>query len=164
MNKDLRNLIGISALIVGSALYVNNDAGSVEDGDPRMNRVIEAAYNTNKLDYYYTHFTNRLDQEGIKIKPNKEIKLQLASNLDDELGWAGVSLGFEDDDIVWIIVDERVLDVYNDAEMLDLMYHELAHDLLNEDHTSSGLMSHSGAIPEDMQEVKTRINEFFKYR
>ena len=59
---------------------------------------------------------------------------------------------------------KEYFDVYNDAEILELMYHELAHDLLNEDHTSSGLMSHSGAIPEDMQEVKTRINEFFKYR
>ena len=101
----------------------------------------------NKFDVYVDKFYRELETLGIyPVRPSK-ISITLA-DLDSSKETAhlhGYSLGYKDDDKIEIVINRRTWETSNKALKHYIIFHELAHDVLNLDDLSPNI-SNKGMI------------------
>lgn len=100
------------------------------------NEIVKNAYDTSEdFDVYVTKFYRDLEFYGIyKQKPYKQIiKFSEMDKLEEATHIHGVSYGFEDDNKIEIYINPSSWKNFSKPMRYFLMYHELAHDILNLD-------------------------------
>lgn len=112
------------------------------------NEIVKNAYDASEdFDMYVTKFYRDLEFYGIyKQKPYKQIiKFSELDKLEETTHIHGVSYGFEDDNKIEIYINPSSWKNFNKPMRYFLMYHELAHDILNLDDLEMN-PSHEGKL------------------
>ena len=105
-----------------------------ETDEYSYNDIVTNSYNTDeKFDIYVQNFYRDLEYHGIfPIKPKKTIiKFCNLDQLEKSKHLHGISFGGSDDDKIEIYINSSSWKKFNKATKYFVMYHELAHDLLN---------------------------------
>ena len=84
---------------------------------------------------YVDQFYRELEQSGIvKVRPKKiNIRLESLDTSESTYHMHGFSIGFDNDDIIDITINKRSWNTFSKAQKYYLIFHELAHDVLNLD-------------------------------
>ena len=84
---------------------------------------------------YVDQFYRELEQSGIvKVRPKKiNIRLESLDTSESTYHMHGFSTGFDNDDIIDITINKRSWNTFSKAQKYYLIFHELAHDVLNID-------------------------------
>lgn len=84
---------------------------------------------------YVDQFYRELEQSGIaKVRPKKiNIRLKSLDTSENTYHMHGFSTGFDNDDIIDITINKRSWNTFSKAQKYYLIFHELAHDVLNLD-------------------------------
>ena len=84
---------------------------------------------------YVDQFYRELKQSGIaKVRPKKiNIRLESLDTSESTYHMHGFSIGFDNDDIIDITINKRSWNTFSKAQKYYLIFHELAHDVLNLD-------------------------------
>ena len=84
---------------------------------------------------YVDQFYRELEQSGIaKVRPKKiNIRLESLDTSENTYHMHGFSTGFDNDDIIDITINKRSWNTFSKAQKYYLIFHELAHDVLNLD-------------------------------
>ena len=84
---------------------------------------------------YVDQFYRELEQYGIvKVRPKKiNIRLESLDTSENTYHMHGFSTGFDNDDIIDITINKRSWNTFSKAQKYYLIFHELAHDVLNLD-------------------------------
>ena len=84
---------------------------------------------------YVDQFYRELEQSGIvKVRPKKiNIRLESLDTSKSTYHMHGFSIGFDNDDIIDITINKRSWNTFSKAQKYYLIFHELAHDVLNLD-------------------------------
>lgn len=113
---------------------------------------------------YLELYMERLGNENFNVESiqddTKTISLRFAPTLDN----AAYALGMDLDDVISVVVNREEWDTYNELEKLELMFHELSHDILNAEHVDdvNHLMYHDWDERElTVELLKTKISAFF---
>ena len=87
------------------------------------------------FDPYVDQFYRELKQFGIaKVRPKKiNIRLESLDTSENTYHMHGFSTGFDNDDIIDITINKRSWNTFSKAQKYYLIFHELAHDVLNLD-------------------------------
>lgn len=87
------------------------------------------------FDPYVDQFYRELKQFGIaKVRPKKiNIRLESLDTSENTYHMHGFSTGFDNDDIIDITINKRSWNTFSKAQKYYLIFHELAHDVLNID-------------------------------
>jgi hypothetical protein len=87
------------------------------------------------FDPYVDQFYRELEQSGIvKVRPKKiNIRLESLDTSENTYHMHGFSSGFDNDDIIDITINKRSWNTFRKAQKYYLIFHELAHDVLNLD-------------------------------
>lgn len=140
----IRNWI-IAYVLAGSVFYA-----SIKVSNSRiMEAFLKKEYTYDPLiDEYFDLFLDLTDDESIDINReislgNQDIKIRIVKDLDlnsyykesEEVGYAGLALGMNDDKKVFIVLDSAYWYGASETEKQALLFHELAHDILNVDHS-----------------------------
>jgi len=99
------------------------------------NDIIEKSFDSDEFDVYVDKFYR--DVNNYSFYPVKPEKLIIKFSYFDRIKHAthlhGVSLGYNDDDLIEIYINKSSWDDLDKAGKFRLMYHELGHDVLNLD-------------------------------
>ena len=84
---------------------------------------------------YVDQFYRELEQSGIaKVRPKKmNIRLESLDTSENTYHMHGFTTGFDNDNIIDITINKRSWNTFNKAQKYYLIFHELAHDVLNLD-------------------------------
>jgi len=84
---------------------------------------------------YIDQFYRELEQSGIvKVRPKKiNIRLESLDTSENTYHMHGFSTGFDNDEIIDITINKRSWNTFSKAQKYYLIFHELAHDVLNLD-------------------------------
>lgn len=99
-------------------------------------KIIANSYESDdNFEMYVEKFYRDLEYYGVYPKKPKKtiIKFSKLDQLDNTTHIHGLSFGFEDDDKIEIYINPSTWKKFNKAMRYYLMYHELAHDVLNID-------------------------------
>ena len=136
--------IGISiALCAGAVLFGFMFVANLEV-ETRMaeielkNKIAKIAYDDPSVDFqmYLDQFYKDLKYYNYTPKQPDNIIIKFAelNKIPETRSLAGISLGCNKDYCIEIYIDPAVWLIANDAQRYWIMYHELAHDILNLDH------------------------------
>ena len=136
--------IGISiALCAGAVLFGFMFVANLEV-ETRMaeielkNKIAKIAYDDPSVDFqmYLDQFYKDLKYYNYTAKQPDNIIIKFAelNKIPETRSLAGISLGCNKDYCIEIYIDPAVWLIANDAQRYWIMYHELAHDILNLDH------------------------------
>jgi len=97
--------------------------------------IIEKSFDSDEFDIYVETFYRDVNNFGIyPVKPEKIIiKFSYFDRSKYTSHVHGVSLGYNNDDLIEIYINKSSWDALNRAGRFKLMYHELGHDVLNLD-------------------------------
>lgn len=104
--------------------------------DASMRRVLaENAYESQELYPYLEKFYRDVEFFGINKRKSMSVSIKMApmQYFENTKDYHGVSFGYQNDDIIEIYINEDSWKHFNRAQKYALMYHELAHDILNVD-------------------------------
>lgn len=102
----------------------------------QYNEIVSNSYDANEnFDLYVQKFYRDLEFYGIYPKKPKVqiIKFSKLDQLDNTTHIHGLSFGIDDDDKIEIYINPSTWEKFNKPMRYILMYHELAHDVLNVD-------------------------------
>jgi len=100
------------------------------------NKIVESSYNTNEnFNFYIDKFYRDIGVYGIFPKKPKITIIKFAEfdQIANTTHYHGVSYGIYDDDLIEIYINPFTWKEFNKPMRYYLMYHELAHDVLNLD-------------------------------
>jgi len=99
------------------------------------NDVVEKSFDSDEFDMYVDKFYRDVNNYGFyPVKPEKIIiKFSYFDRIKHSTHLHGVSLGYNDDDLIEIYINKSSWDNLDRAGKFRLMYHELGHDVLNLD-------------------------------
>ena len=100
------------------------------------NKIVESSYNTNEnFNFYIEKFYRDIGVYGIFPKKPKITIIRFAEldKISHATHYHGVSYGIYDDDLIEIYINPFTWKEFNKPMRYYLMYHELAHDVLNLD-------------------------------
>jgi len=99
------------------------------------NDIIEKSFDSDEFDVYVDKFYRDVNNYGFyPVKPEKLIiKFSYFDRIKHATHLHGVSLGYNDDDLIEIYINKSSWDDLDKAGKFRLMYHELGHDVLNLD-------------------------------
>ena len=103
--------------------------------DQNYNDIIEKSFDSDEFDVYVDKFYRDVNNYGFyPVKPEKLIiKFSYFDRIKHATHLHGVSLGYNDDDLIEIYINKSSWDALDRAGKFRLMYHELGHDVLNLD-------------------------------
>ena len=120
-----------SVFIIISAIYIV----SVGENDTKIYNSIVANsfYGDEDFDFYIEKFYRDIEYYGLFPKKplNTIIKFSNLDKIDNATHYHGLSFGSNNDDIVEIYINENTWKKFNKPMRYFLIYHELAHDILN---------------------------------
>jgi hypothetical protein len=123
----------LSALISILIIYLVSISG---DDTALYNSIVASSFNgTENFDFYVEKFYRDLGYYGIFPKKplNTMIKFSNLDNIDNATHFHGLSFGSDNDDVIEIYINENTWRKFNKPMKYFLIYHELAHDILNLD-------------------------------
>ncbi|MGI9249740.1 MAG: DUF4339 domain-containing protein [Pseudohongiellaceae bacterium] len=130
-------LIGIIALLI---ILVSIDILIPNSGDNIVyNEIASNAYSADEnFEMYVEKFYRDAEYFGIYLRRPKQtiIMLSKLDQMADTTHIHGLSFGSDDDEIIEIYVNQTSWDAFDKPMRYYLMYHELAHDVLNLDHVA----------------------------
>lgn len=131
LNKSLLyGVVGIFVLVFIIFLISNFYTNSKQ-----KQRIMSEAYECEEFQMYLDKFYRDIEFFGINKRKPRTIIIKLApmQYFDDTKDFHGVSFGYENDDIIEIYINEDSWKNFSRPQKYLLMYHELAHDILNVD-------------------------------
>lgn len=126
-------LIGI---LIGIILFIIIFKKLNNTKDVDYNLIVENSYNSEEdFKMYVDKFYRDINYYGIYPKKPKKIivKLSRLDQIGNTTHIHGLSYGFENDDIIEIYINKSSWESFDKPMKYFLMYHELAHDILNLD-------------------------------
>ncbi len=98
-------------------------------------KIIENSHEDPELFSYLEKFYRDMEYFGISKRKSRSVCIKMApmQYFEDTKDIHGVSFGYNNDDIIEIYINEDSWKTFNAAQRYALMYHELAHDILNVD-------------------------------
>lgn len=138
--KKSKSLIKVKWIIVGIIIsfgtYLSYHLIKEESDAKFYKQIVENSYETNEdFQMYVDKFYRDLEVHGIyPVKPKIQIiKFSRMDQLMDATHIHGVSFGHGDDEKIEIYINPSSWERFNKAMKYILLYHELAHDVLNLD-------------------------------
>lgn len=132
-NKSL--LLGWSLIVTGIVIIFYWGFNNFSENNKYQEIVSNSYEGEVDFDFYLDKFYR--DLEAFNIFPKKPkvqiIKFSKFNQIDDATHLHGLSFGYEDDDKIEIYINEESWDKFSKPNRYFLMYHELAHDVLNLD-------------------------------
>jgi len=126
-------LIGI---LIGIILFLIVFKKLKKSNEVDYNSVVENSYNSEEdFEMYVDKFYRDINYYGIYPKKPKKtiIKLSRLDQIGNTTHIHGLSFGFDNDDIIEIYINKSSWENFDKPMKYFLMYHELAHDILNVD-------------------------------
>ena len=127
--KVLAGVVGLLAISI--VLFLLNKRTS---NIALYNSIVENSFESNEtFDSYIEKFYRDLEYHGIYPKRPKTsiIRFSKLDRIDNATHIHGVSYGLNDDDKIEIYINPTTWEQFNRAMKYTLIYHELAHDVLN---------------------------------
>jgi hypothetical protein len=112
------------------------------------NEIASSAYETDEdFDFYVSKFYRDISHYGINPKKPKIkiIKFAKLDQMDGTTHFHGLSFGIHDDDKIEIYINPSTWEKFNKPMRYFLIYHELAHDILNMEDLE-GISEHEGKL------------------
>jgi hypothetical protein len=131
------------ALCVGAVLFsfifvANIEMETLKAELELKNKISKIAYDDPSVDFqmYLDQFYKDLKYYNYTPKQPDNIIIKFAelNKIPETRSLAGISLGYNKDYCIEIYIDPAVWLIANDAQRYWIIYHELAHDILNLDH------------------------------
>ena len=98
-------------------------------------QIVEGAYDCEEFQMYLDKFYRDIEFIGINKRKPRTIIMKLApmQYFENTKDYHGVSYGYKDDNIIEIYINEDSWKKFSRPQKYLIMYHELAHDILNID-------------------------------
>ena len=126
-------LLGVLA-ITGLVWLCSN----VSSNSAMKRQIIEGAYDCEEFQMYLDKFYRDIEFFGINKRKPRTVIMMLApmQYFENTKDYHGVSYGYKDDSIIEIYINEDSWRKFSRPQKYLIMYHELAHDILNIDDLS----------------------------
>ena len=123
-------IVGVLAII--GIVWLCSNASS---NSAMKRQIIEGAYDCEEFQMYLDKFYRDIEFIGINKRKPRTIILKLApmQYFENTKDYHGVSYGYKDDNIIEIYINEDSWKKFSRPQKYLIMYHELAHDILNID-------------------------------
>jgi len=134
-NRKLKQVM-VTTVILSLVLLIGYVSSKNQENKKIYQEVILGAYETDlNFDFYVEKFYRDIGYYGIfPKKPFKTIiKFGNFEHIDNATHIHGVSFGMNDDDRIEIYINSTTWEKFNKPMRYYLIYHELAHDVLNVD-------------------------------
>ena len=123
-------IVGVLAII--GIVWLCSNASS---NSAMKRQIIEGAYDCEEFQMYLDKFYRDIEFVGINKRKPRTIIMKLApmQYFENTKDYHGVSYGYKDDNIIEIYINEDSWKKFSRPQKYLIMYHELAHDILNID-------------------------------
>jgi hypothetical protein len=123
-------IVGVLAII--GIVWLCSNASS---NSAMKRQIIEGAYDCEEFQMYLDKFYRDIEFIGINKRKPRIIIMKLApmQYFENTKDYHGVSYGYKDDNIIEIYINEDSWKKFSRPQKYLIMYHELAHDILNID-------------------------------
>jgi hypothetical protein len=123
-------IVGVLAII--GIVWLCSNASS---NSAMKRQIIEGAYDCEEFQMYLDKFYRDIEFIGINKRKPRTIIMKLApmQYFENTKDYHGVSYGYKDDNIIEIYINEDSWKKFSRPQKYLIMYHELAHDILNID-------------------------------
>lgn len=123
-------IVGVLAII--GIVWLCSNASS---NSAMKRQIIEGAYDCEEFQMYLDKFYRDIEFIGINKRKPRTIIMKLApmQYFENTKDYHGISYGYKDDNIIEIYINEDSWKKFSRPQKYLIMYHELAHDILNID-------------------------------
>lgn len=155
LTRSYKNKLAIIVSCIVALLFI---IGLIMNFNNERTEIRNMSYVDPSIDFsmYVDKFYRDLEVYGIRaVRPETIIiKFARLETTNKYKGYNGVSFGYNDDDIIEIYINPLSWEQGSKARRYWLMYHELAHDILNAEHVE--------AIPENKGKLMYPHSSNFK--
>ena len=125
-------LLIVGVLAITGIVWLCSNASS---NSAMKRQIIEGAYDCEEFQMYLDKFYRDIEFVGINKRKPRTIIMKLApmQYFENTKDYHGVSYGYKDDNIIEIYINEDSWKKFSRPQKYLIMYHELAHDILNID-------------------------------
>lgn len=169
LSNDVKTIIAVSAvtLMFGIVIFANYNAEIFKAEFEMQNKLSRIAYDDPSVDFqmYVEQFYNELEIYHYPLKrPNNVIiKFAELDRIPELKDLAGISLGYKKDYCIEIYIHPVAWFSANEAQKYWLIYHELAHDVLNLDHVDKTPVNEGKLMYPDIPE-NCSLSDFMQAR